>query len=403
MGENSVFGKLKGDRSIWLIVLFLVMISIAAVYSSSSTLAHRSNKPVYDILYGHLKYVLLGFTALYVASRIPLKFYRKLIAAGLVICIVTLALTPFIGKTVNGADRWINIFGFDFQPAEAAKVALILYIAKIFEISKLETFRQFMWLVLFPVGLTVVLILIGSVSAAALLTFTVLLLFIIAGVKWGYIFKSGLIGLATLAVIVGLYFSFGYFPRVGTGIKRIERFIDKKDPDLKQLTPQEIQEKADKTYQEKMAKLAISGVGVLGKGPGNSTQRYLLPHPYSDFIFAIIVEEWGLIGGILVIMLYLVFLFRSIQLARKCQHTFTMMTVIGLALLITTQAFLHISVNVGIWPVTGQTLPLISLGGSSYLFMSISFGIILAVSRYIEKQNEIEEKNKTEEEYGKEI
>lgn len=192
------------------------------------------------------------------------------------------------------------------------------------------------------------------------------------------------------------------FPRIDTGIKRFERYIDKKSNLPENLTPEQIQEKADKTYQENMAKVAVSSSGILGKGPGNSTQRYLLPHPYSDFIFAIITEEWGLVGAVSVLLFYLIFLFRSLMLANRCQQLFSMITVTGIALLITNQAFLHILVNVGMWPVTGQTLPLISLGGSSIIFTSGAIGIILSVSRTIEKSDEAPVK-KEEQEYGKEI
>ncbi len=392
MGEEKVLGMLKGDKSIWLIVFLLFLISIAAVYSSSSSLAYRYNKTTFDLLIQHSKFVLFGIAALVVCYKIPLGWYRMLSFLALAGSIALLILTIAIGKSVNGAERWLNIGGFTFQPAEMAKIASILYMSRVFEKYKIESFKEFFVRVILPVGGTVFLIFIGSISASALLSLTLFIMFIIFGVKWSYIFKTGAIALAILSVAVLLNLSFGMFPRIDTGIKRIERFVAKDSGNEdKNLTPEEIQMKADKHYQEKMARLAVSSAGVLGKGPGNSTQRYLLPHPYSDYIFAIIVEEWGLIGGSVVIMLYLVFLFRSISLAKRCSHIFSIMTVIGLALLITFQAFLHILVNVGILPVTGHTLPLISLGGSSIIIMSAAFGIILSVSRTIDKSTTPEE------------
>lgn len=402
MGEESVFGKIKGDKSIWLIVLLLFLISIAAVYSSSSSLAYHHKKSTFDFLIQHSKYVLFGLVALYACYRIPLGLYRGWSPIILFAAIVLLALTLITGTSINGAERWLNVFGFSFQPAEFAKIATILYTAKVLESAKLETYKEFFLLLVLPAGTVIMLIFAGSISTAALLTFTLMVVFIVFGIKWSYIFKTALVGLVVITIAFMLNYSFGMFSRIDTAVKRIERFVSKPEPNGKTLSAEELQLKADKTYQADMARLAITSVGVFGKGPGNSTQRYLLPHPYSDYIFAIIIEEWGLIGAMAVIMLYLTFLFRSIALAKKCTQMFSVMTVIGLAIIIVLQAFLHILVNVGILPVTGHTLPLISLGGSSIIIMSGAFGIILSVSRTIEKSNEVAAKNE-EDEYGKEI
>ncbi len=402
MGEESVFGKIKGDKSIWLIVLLLFLISIAAVYSSSSSLAYHHKKSTFDFLIQHSKYVLFGLVALYACYRIPLGLYRGWSPIILFAAIVLLALTLITGTSINGAERWLNVFGFSFQPAEFAKIATILYTAKVLESAKLETYKEFFLLLVLPAGTVIMLIFAGSISTAALLTFTLMVVFIVFGIKWSYIFKTALVGLVVITIAFMLNYSFGMFSRIDTAVKRIERFVSKPEPNGKTLSAEELQLKADKTYQADMARLAITSVGVFGKGPGNSTQRYLLPHPYSDYIFATIIEEWGLIGAMAVIMLYLTFLFRSIALAKKCTQMFSVMTVIGLAIIIVLQAFLHILVNVGILPVTGHTLPLISLGGSSIIIMSGAFGIILSVSRTIEKSNEVAAKNE-EDEYGKEI
>lgn len=402
MREESVFEKIKGDKSIWTIVIFLFLISIAAVYSSSSSLAYHNNKSTFDLLIQHSKYVLFGLVALYICYKIPLGLYRGWSVFNFLFAIILLVLTLVVGKSINGAERWLSFMGFSFQPAEFAKIATILYVAKVLETAKLESYLEFFILLVLPVGIVIMLIFAGSISTAALLTLTMFVIFIIYGIKWSYLFKTALFGIIVISIAFILNLSFGIFPRIDTAVKRIERFVSKPETENKVLTPEEIQLKADKTYQADMARLAITSVGIFGKGPGNSTQRYLLPHPYSDYIFVIIIEEWGLIGAIAVLMLYLIFLFRSILLAKKCTQLFSVMTVIGLSMIIILQAFLHILVNVGILPVTGHTLPLISLGGSSIIIMSGAFGIILSVSRTIEKSCEVKTE-KEEEEYGKEI
>ena len=207
---------------------------------------------------------------------------------------------------------------------------------------------------------------------------------VIAGVKWNYILKAGGIAAAALVLIILLHVAgLQLFSRLDTALSRLIRFGSKTEIS-EELTPEEKQKEADKTYQADMAKVAISSVGILGKGPGKSTQRYFLPHPYSDYIYTIIIEEYGLAGGTFVLMLYLWFLFRCVILAKNCTKVFSALTVAGLGLLIAVQATLHILVNVGYLPVTGHTLPLLSLGGTSLVILSCAFGIILSVSRTID-------------------
>lgn len=383
--EDSIIYRLRGDKVIWIIVFLLSLISIYAVYSSSSSLAFKEGKSTFDFLLKQLRFVVFGLTALYICYKIPLGWYRMFANISMIGAGALLIATMVFGKNINGADRWISIFGLSFQPAEIAKIATVLYLARTLEKYSFDTFKEFAIRILAPLGAICVLILVGSFSTAVVLGGISFLILIIAGVKWNYLLKSAMIAIAALVLIVALHFAFGIFPRVDTAAKRVERFFVHKDIDHKELSPQERQREIDKNFQAEMAKVAIASVGVLGKGPGNSTQRYVLPHPYSDFIFTIIVEEWGLLGGGFILLLYLWFLYRCIILARGCTKIFSAMTVIGLALLITFQAMLHILVNVGIIPVTGHTLPLISLGGTSLVIMSGAFGVILAVSRTIEK------------------
>ena len=381
--KGSILSRLSGDKVIWIVVFLLSLISIALIYSSSSSLAYKEKTTNFAFLVKQIQFVVMGLVALYICYRVPLGWYRFLAYPALGLSIILLALTPIIGEEINGARRWINLGFTTFQPTEMAKISIVLYLARALEVSKLETFKEFLLKIIIPIGVTCILILIGSVSAALFVGMISLLMLIIAGVKWNYIFKAGGIAAAALAVIILLHIAgLQLFSRLDTALSRLVRFGAKTEI-AEELTPEEKQKEADKTYQADMAKVAISSVGILGKGPGKSTQRYFLPHPYSDYIYTIIIEEYGLAGGTFVLMLYLWFLFRCVILAKNCTKVFSALTVAGLGLLITVQATLHILVNVGYLPVTGHTLPLLSLGGTSLVILSCAFGIILSVSRTI--------------------
>ena len=381
--KESIIHRLKGDKAIWIIVFMLSMISIAAVYSSSSALAFKENRSTIDFLFKQMRFVVFGLTALYICYKIPLGWYRMLSYFGIIISIGLLAATLFFGNKYNDAERWLRIFGISFQPAEIAKIAVILYLSKVLERFTFENFKEFFWWVVSPVSVVVLLILYGSISTAILLSAVAFLMFIIAGIKWSHLIKTAGIAFGVLVLVVLLNLAFGIFPRVETAFSRIKNFTTEQEIH-DNLSPAEKQRLMDKTFQADMAKIAVASVGVFGKGPGNSTQRNLLPHPYSDFIYAIIIEEWGFLGGLVVLMLYVWFFTRCIMLSKSCTTTFSSMMVIGLSILITSQALLHICVNVGLLPVTGHTLPLISLGGTSLIIMSGAFGMILSVSRTIE-------------------
>jgi len=381
--KESIIYRLKGDKAIWIIVFILSMISIAAVYSSSSALAFKENKSTADFLFKQMRFVVFGLTALYICYKIPLGWYRMLSYFGIIISIGLLIATLFFGNKYNDAERWLRVFGVSFQPAEIAKIAVILYLSKVLERFTFENFKEFFWWVVFPISAVVIIILNGSVSTAILLSAVAFLMFIIAGIKWSHLIKTAGIAFGVIVLVVLLNLSFGIFPRVDTAFNRIKSFTTAQKIH-EDLSPAEKQRLMDKTFQADMAKIAVASVGVFGKGPGNSTQRNLLPHPYSDFIYAIIIEEWGFIGGLIVLMLYVWFFTRCVMLSKSCTSTFSSMMVIGLSILITSQALLHICVNIGLLPVTGHTLPLISLGGTSLVIMSGAFGIILSVSRTIE-------------------
>lgn len=382
--KGSILSRLSGDKVIWTVVFLLSLISIALIYSSSSSLAYKEKTTNFAFLIKQIQFVFMGLVALYICYKIPLGWYRGLANIALLTSIVLLALTPIIGIEINGAKRWINLGFTTFQPTEMAKIAIVLYLARALEVSRLDTFKEFLIRIILPIGITCILILIGSVSAALFVGMISLLMLVIAGVKWNYIFKAGGIAAGMLAFIIILHLvGVTLFSRLDTALSRITKFVTTTEIS-EELTPEQKQKEADKTYQADMAKVAISSVGIMGKGPGKSTQRYFLPHPYSDYIYTIIIEEYGLAGGIGVILLYLWFLFRCIILVKNCTKVFTALTVAGLGLLITVQATLHILVNVGYLPVTGHTLPLLSLGGTSLVILSCAFGIILSVSRTID-------------------
>lgn len=388
--------RLRGDKVIWIIVFLLCLISIAAVYSSSSSLAFSEKKSTMDYLLRQLKFVVFSLTTLFVFYNIPLGIYRMFSYLVMPLSILLLVVTLTSGASYNSADRWIKVFGFTIHTGEIAKIATIMYLSRVMEARKFETFKEFAIWIIAPTGIVILLILYGSISTGLLVTAVTFVMLVVAGIKWMHLLKASLIAISAGALVLLLNLSFGIFPRVETAVNRIKNFATE-DTLTSELTPMQRQQILDKTYQANMARIAVASVGVLGKGPGNSTQRNFLPHPYSDFIYAIIIEEWGLlIGGIGVLMLYLWFLARAIIITRKCTTIFSSMLVMGLAILITTQALLHICVNVGLLPVTGHTLPLISLGGTSLMIMGGAFGMILSVSRTVEKGNDVEVVDQTE-------
>lgn len=388
--EEPIINRLHGDKVIWIIIFILSLISIALIYSASSSLAFKKGVTNFSYLMDQCKFVLLGLVTVYVCYRIPLGIYRFATFFIFGVSVIMLALVPIIGVELNGAKRWLVIGPLQFQPTEFVKITLILYLARALEMWELKSFKEYLIKIAAPIGVVCVLILIGSVSTALIIGALSFIILWIAGIKTSYLVKT--IGLAVCGFILLILLNsgaklinedFDLFPRFSTAVSRLEKYFVKEEID-ENLSAEEKQRKKDETFQEDMAKIAISSVGVLGKGPGKSTQRYVLPHPYSDFIYTIIIEEYGLLGGVFVYMLYIWFFYRCVMMVRNCTKKFTAITVGGLGLMITMQAALHILVNVGIAPVTGHTLPLVSLGGTSLLIFSCAFGIVLSVSRTID-------------------
>ena len=403
----KAFWKLRGDKVIWILVVLFAMISIVAVFSSSSFLASSRGVSKVAIFMEQTKSVLMGFVALLVCYFIPLRFYRatSFWVFGLSLLMLVMLYIPGIRVEINGAVRGIRVAGHTFQVFEFAKIGVILYLAKALERwgDDLDDFKQFALKIILPVGAVCLLILPNSFSSALLIGLISFLILFFLDVN----FKNLAITVGAVAVAVllmfGIYHAFfagrperqqsavgKVFNRFGTVENRLTAHFNSEEESLEGLSKNEIERLKDKDRQSENAKVAISEGGIFGKGPGKSTQRYSLSMAFSDFIYAFIVEEYGFVGGVCVILLYLIFLFRCIRLCARCKATYSSVLIVGLSFLIATQAFLHILVNVRLFPITGHTLPLISHGGTAYLVLCGAFGMILSVNRQLDKQDEQE-------------
>jgi cell division protein FtsW len=369
----------KGDKVIWLVVIILSVFSILAVYSSTGTLAyknHGGNTEYYMLK--HLIIVLLGFMLMYLAHLVKYTYFSKIFQIALWIAIPLLLLTLVVGVNLNEAKRVLPLpFGLTFQTSDLAKLTLIMYLAR--ELTKkqeiIKDFKSAFIPIIIPVLIVCILILPANFSTAAILFSTSLVLMFIGRVNIRHILA--MIGLGIVAMVFILMMvkvspglMHKVFPRAETWMSRIENFGEGESED---------------DYQVEQAKIAIAGGGIFGKLPGNSEQRNFLPHPYSDFIYAIIIEEYGLIGGVLMLVLYLVLLYRAIKIVSKIPRNFGAFLTIGVSFSLVFQAMINMGVAVHLLPVTGQTLPFVSMGGTSIWFTSISIGIILSVSKEAEK------------------
>lgn len=373
---------LKGDRVIWLVIGFLSIYSLLAVFSSTNTLAYKYQGG--NVLYYMLKhsvFLVLGLFITFITHLFPYKYYSRLSQLLLFITVPLLLLTLVMGTSLNEASRWLTLpgIGITFQTSDLAKFTLIMYIARELSLRQenIKDFKGAFLPIFGPVILVCGFIFPANFSTAAMLFVVSMVLMFIGRVSIKYILGIAGLGILILAFIMLLATRTGNEMRMGTWQNRIENFVSGDDSD---------------NYQATQSKIAIATGGLFGKGPGQSQQRNFLPHPYSDFIFAIIIEEWGLIlGGIPILLLYLFLLFRAGVIVRKCERTFPAFLTMGLAFLIVFQAMINIGVAVNIFPVTGQTLPLVSMGGSSMLFTSVAFGIILNVSRTVDANEEPED------------
>lgn len=373
---NWLTSRIKGDFQIWFIVLMLTVFSIMAVYSSSASLAftkQEGNTEYY--LFKHLGLIGLSLVLMYLAHRVNYIYYSRISTILLVICIPLLIYTAFFAPEVHGSRRWIMVFGVSFQTSDLAKLALIMFIARVLSKNqeKLNDFRS----TFVPIAMATVvicsLIAPSNLSTSVILFVSCLMLMIIGRLYYKHlmVLMSGIVIAAAIFIVIAP--RIGGADRTDTWGKRFRTYVNPSKSD------------AEDVYQANQAKIAIASGGIFGKMPGNSTQKIFLPYAYSDFIYAIIIEEWGLVGGIFIIILYLWLLQRSIRIVIKSPRAFGALLAAGLSIMIVLQAFIHMIINCGLGIVTGITLPFISMGGTSLIFMSIAIGIILSVSRNIEE------------------
>ena len=384
-----MLSKVKGDRYIWLVVFVLSVFSILAVYSSTETLAYKSaggNTEYY--LIKHTTILIFGIFLMYLSHLIPFKYYSRIAQILLWLSVPALLYTMFLAPEVNDASRWITlpVINLTFQTSDLARFALIMYTARILSKTqdKVDSFKEAFVPVILPIAIICALILPENLSTASVLFFTCIVLMFVGRVNFKYIMLTIGAGIVLLGIVIGLSYLLPDVGRLGTWNTRVESFINGGD--------------GDEEFQVEQAKIAIAQGGILGVGPGNSTQKDILPYPYADFIFATIIEEYGLFGAVVFIFLYLVLLYRCIKIVIKAPSSFGALLAVGLGLCLTIQAFANMAVAVHLVPTTGLTLPLVSMGGTSLWFTSLSIGIILSVSREIEVKEEKDSAKAEEEE-----
>lgn len=390
---GSLLSKTKGDKAIWAIVLVLALISMLVVYSSTGLLAYKYNRGNTEIyLFKQVMFIIVGMAVIYFSHRVNYTLYSRVARILFLISIPLLIYTLFFGVRLNEGSRWIRlpIINLTFQTSDLAKLALFMYLSRLLskKQDKIKDLKQGFIPVMLPVVVICILIAPANLSTALLVGATSMILMFIGRVNTKHLLMT--IGIVAIPVVMLVTLAVAYYDkeegkmkdlpsfleggRMPTWIKRVQNFVyDSKSGDK------------DDNYQINQAKIAIAKGGMLGLGPGNSETRNFLPHPYSDFIFAIIIEEYGIVGGAFIILIYLLFLLRSIRVFKKCPYAFGAFLALGLSFTLVIQALINMAVTVNLFPVTGVTLPLVSMGGSSFLFTCLSIGIILSVARNVEQ------------------
>lgn len=402
---DRLLQKTKGDKVIWALVVLLTLVSLLAVYSATGSLAYKfykGNTEVY--LFKQVAFILGGLLVIYFAHLVNYTFYSKAARIVYLISIPLLIYTLFFGVTMNEGSRWIRLplINMTVQTSDLAKLALFMYLARLLSKRQemIKDFGKGYLMVIWPVAVTCLLIAPANLSTALLLGASCLLLLFIGRASAKHLLITIGLALIPITMLIGaaVYKHQQEEPeepitvvkkeegaltrRVDTWISRVESFIyGSTDIDTDE-------------YQVNQAKIAVSKGGLLGVGPGNSTTRDFLPQAYNDFIYAIIIEEYGLLGGGFIVFIYLVFLYRCIRIFKRCPFAFGAFLALGLSFTLVIQALANMAVTVNLFPVTGVTLPLVSMGGSSFIFTCLAIGIILSVARNVEQ---LEGKNKEEE------
>lgn len=368
-----MFKYLKGDKFIWWIVIALTAISLLVVYSSTEFLAYKTrNGNTEFYLFKHFLIIVFGFVLMFLCHQIRYSLYKKIGVLLLILSIPLLLLTLLYGTELNQARRWIEIplFNLSFQPADLAKLAMVMFTAYILSSNqnKIANPNSAFYKITIPLIVVCGLIAPADLSSAALLFITCFMLMFIGRVRLKHLFGGVVVVMFLGISCIGVASLAGYSGRIDTWKNRIVNYVDNQE----------------EVWQTQQSKIAIASGGTLGNGPGHSEQSRYLPHPYSDFIYSIIIEEYGLLGGIVVVFLYVFLLLRTVRIFYKMPNAFGAILAVGLCISLVVQAFMNMAVTVQLLPVTGLVLPFISMGGTSLVFTSISIGIILSVSRYIE-------------------
>lgn len=413
--DKTLGNIFKGDKVIWMVFFFLCIISIVEVYSASAGLTYKGGHYWAPIV-KHTGILLVGVFAMVVTLNIKCKYFKIVTPFLLVLSIIALVTVLIAGQSTNGAQRWISIIGIQFQPSEIAKGTMVLATAQILSAMQTEqgADKNAFKYILIVSGCIVPFIMVENLSTAMLLCLVIFLMMMIGRVPGKILGK--VLGIVTLLIVTvfALVMLVGQdrekinaqgqqvvqvsntaekeeatmftkvFHRFDTWKARIDRFIDGKE-----IAPEDFD--LDKDGQIGHANIAIVSSNVIGKGPGNSVERDFLSQAFSDFIYAIIIEEMGIIGGVFVAMLYIILLFRTGQIANRCENNFPAFLAMGLALLLVTQALFNMCVAVGLAPVTGQPLPLVSKGGTSTIINCVYIGAILSVSRSAKKKQVTDE------------
>lgn len=375
---NQIFAQLRGDKVIWMVVFLLSVFSIMAVYSSTGTLAYRyqSGNTEYYLI-KQFVILLFGFALMYLAHLVKYTYYSRISQIAVVITIPLLIFTLFSGTNINEANRWITLplLNMTFQSSDLAKLALIMYIARLLskKQDQIKDFNSAFIPIMLPIIGVCGLILPANFSTAALLFISCFVMMFIGRINFKYLMAFSGIGIVAFTVFIFILLNSSTQGRLHTWKNRVESFANND---------------SENNYQAEQAKIAIASGGFFGKMPGNGVQKNFIPHPYSDFIFAVIIEEFGLIGAIILLLLYMILFFRAVRIVTKCPGTFGALLVSGIAFLLVFQALINMAVAVNLLPVTGQPLPLVSMGGTSIWFTCLSVGIILSVSRSAEENEQ---------------
>ncbi|HQO31646.1 MAG TPA: FtsW/RodA/SpoVE family cell cycle protein [Chitinophagales bacterium] len=375
---GRIYNNIKGDKYIWYIVLALNAISLLLVYSSTRALAYKNEEDTEYYLLRHSFMLLMGLFITYQVHRIDHRYFSRLAQMMLIISIPLLIYTMFFGVRINDASRWVRIpgIGFTFQSSDFAKLALLMYTSRMLskKIGVIKDFKEVLKHIMLPIVGICALIMVNNLSSAGILFVTCMIVLFIGRVSMKFLLSIVGGGIIMVAVV----FAYSWFLKEDHGradvwLSRIESW---QNPD----------EQSDDFYQQKQAYIAIAKGGFFRLAPGGSTQCNFLPDAFSDFIYATLIEEYGLIGGAFVLFLYLFFFYRIIVLIKKSPRAFGALMAVGLGTSISLQAVIHMGVNVHLLPNTGITLPLISWGGTSILFNAFAMGIILSVSRDVEER-----------------